>query len=95
MSDSREIELRAELVSMGVVGIADRILKLESVAIRAAVLLNDATYHDGRYNQHTSPEWQKEACEVAKAIQRLANYSPEQEKQQVNKQVLDDVTGYA
>ena len=39
-----------------------RIEALEAWKRRAMVLLNDATYHDGRYDQHTSREWQKEAC---------------------------------
>jgi hypothetical protein len=39
--------------------------RLKEAAKRAKVLLDDATYHDGRYDQHTSPEWQKEACEVS------------------------------
>jgi hypothetical protein len=39
--------------------------RLREAAKRAKVLLDDATYHDGRYDQHTSPEWQKEACEVS------------------------------
>ena len=42
---------------------------LREAAKRAKVLLDDATYHDGRYGQHTDAAWQKEACEVAKLLE--------------------------
>lgn len=68
--------------------LSDRIAELEvenaelkAAATRAAILLNDATYHDGRYDQHTSPEWQKEACEVADILERLAPQPPHQEEE--------------
>lgn len=45
--------------------------KLQAVVKRAKVLLDDATYHDGRYDQHTDAAWQKEACAVVKAIKEV------------------------
>jgi hypothetical protein len=43
--------------------------KLRGLAVRAKVLLDDATYHDGRYQQHTSRKWQQEACSVSAALE--------------------------
>lgn len=48
---------------------AANLAALQEAAKRAKVLLDDATYHDGRYDQHTSAEWQKEACAVAALLQ--------------------------
>jgi len=42
---------------------------LREAASRAKVLLDDATYHDGRYGQHTDTAWQKEACEVSNLLE--------------------------
>ena len=44
--------------------------KQREAAKAAKVLLDDATYHDGRYDQHTSREWQKEACRVSALLEK-------------------------
>ena len=45
--------------------------KLVLAASRAKVLLDAATYHDGRYEQHTDTDWQKKACAISKTIGAL------------------------
>ena len=51
--------------------VTGQLAELQAVAKRAKVLLEDATYHDGRYDQHTDAAWQKEACAVVKAIKEV------------------------
>ena len=44
---------------------------LREAAAKAKWLLDDATYHDGRYGQQSAPDWQKRACKVSDDLAAL------------------------
>ena len=58
-ADERIAELEAELAA------------LREAAAKAKWLLDDATYHDGRYGQQSAPDWQKRACKVSDDLAAL------------------------